>query len=84
MRKIAQNIPPFRKIHAACKKFILFPKSVQSYIDDNPATRTAPIRRINPINSSDHLFIVFSDGGFYLKIWWSKKNIFEMLKRRVS
>ena len=54
---INQNKPPWKNIHAECRKLSCFPKRIQLYTEDAHAIIIAPMTNINPIKSSVHLFM---------------------------
>lgn len=61
-----QNIPPLRRIHAACRKLRSLPNNTQEYAEEDQATKITPINKTNPIKSSNHLFMILPV-GFCLK-----------------
>ena len=52
-----QKIPPFRNIHAACRKLKSLPNRVQEYTEEAHPTKIIPVSRIKPNKSSNHLFM---------------------------
>ena len=78
----SQKIPPLRKSHPACKKSKSFPKRVQEYAEEAHAIKITIIKRVNPPESSSHLFMGL-DIKIYLKrfcfknIYFSKWIIFK-------